>query len=447
MIKQRLFEWSREQNLFCLRDHVLVAVSGGADSMALLWALWIWRAELGDVTVTAAHFNHNLRGGESQRDEAFVRAFCQEKGIPFLSGHWNRPHGPCPQGLEADAREARYAFLHSMAVQHACQRIATGHTADDNVETVLLNWTRGCGLAGLCGIPPKRDTIVRPLLTCQRTDLLAFLREQGVPHIDDSSNFTRDYTRNRLRQDVIPALRALSHALSERTALMTGYLRADEQALHTLAQQAAAHAVTTDGRTVLDAVHLDGLPDAVRMRVWQFLFVQSGGVSVLGEHHRQRMSALFHAPGSLCLLPGGITARYAYGRLTLEKTAPARRLIHPVSLAMNGDTDVHGLGLTLRLSVAPWTSDAPGLLIACGAVSGALTLRDRRPGDCLRLPKRVTKPLKKWFAERRIPPEKRGEYPVLCDENGLVAVWGLGVHEPFVPKPGDACFHVRAAHL
>ena len=163
-------------------DRVICAVSGGADSMALLWAMYLLRDKL-KITLEAAHFNHGLRGEESDRDEAFVRAFCRDYDIPCIVGRGEVKPGK--KGLEAAAREARYGFLRSLE-----GIIATAHTADDNAETLLLHLVRGTGLKGLGGITPASDNLIRPMLTATREDVLAFLDEYHISYVEDSSNGT-----------------------------------------------------------------------------------------------------------------------------------------------------------------------------------------------------------------------------------------------------------------
>ena len=170
-------------------SRVLCAVSGGSDSICLLHLLWERREDWG-LTVFAAHFEHGLRGEESLADARFVVAFCRERGIPCTVGHGDVPACAAEKrlGVEAAARELRYAFLERTADVLGCDRIATAHNADDNAETVLMNLTRGSGLRGLGGIPPERGRIVRPLLGIPRREIEEYLAENGLPHREDLSN-------------------------------------------------------------------------------------------------------------------------------------------------------------------------------------------------------------------------------------------------------------------
>ena len=214
-------------------SRVLCAVSGGADSMCLLH----WLHTQPDLELTAAHFEHGIRGEESLRDAAFVEAFCQRLGILCVTEHADVPTYAREMGLglEEAARELRYAFLERTADRLNCDYILTAHNADDNAETVLLNLCRGAGPAGLAGIPPERGRILRPLLGCTRAEIEAYLRENGVPHVEDSSNDSTDYSRNRIRHQVMPVLRDLNPRFSEAALRSSRLLRQDGDCLDRLA--------------------------------------------------------------------------------------------------------------------------------------------------------------------------------------------------------------------
>ena len=204
---------------------VLCAVSGGADSMCLLHLLHTWAGE-GGFRVAAAHYNHNLRGAESDRDAAFVAEWCAGQDIPCVIGAGDVAHEARARGLgvEETARQMRYEFLRGAADAMGCGRIATAHSADDNLETLLLHLVRGAGLHGLAGIPPRRGVVVRPLLTTSRAEIVAYLEANGVAHVEDSSNTDEGYARNRIRRQVVPVLRQLNPRLTESAAETMGYL-------------------------------------------------------------------------------------------------------------------------------------------------------------------------------------------------------------------------------
>mgnify|MGYP002621199289 CR=1 FL=1 len=217
-------------------SRILVAVSGGADSMSLL--NWLFENKgLYKAEVCAAHFNHRLRGEESDRDERFVTDFCREKGIPLDTGSADvlSYAGEKGLGTEEAARILRYDFLEKAAVKLNCSLIATAHNADDNAETVLFNLARGSGMKGICGIPPVRDNIIRPLLGTTRAEIDEYLLSEGIDHVEDSTNTLDDCSRNLIRHRVMPVLREINPAFQASVLRLGTLLREDDAALETLA--------------------------------------------------------------------------------------------------------------------------------------------------------------------------------------------------------------------
>lgn len=233
---------------------VLCALSGGADSMALLSVLEAL-AKPRSLTLHAAHFNHQLRGEESQRDEDFVVQWCQKRGIPLVVGRGDVAQEAQEQGkgVEETARAMRYGFLTATAQELGADKIATAHNADDNAETLLLHLARGTGLDGLTGIPPVRGILIRPLLATPRIDIAVYLAQEEIPHVEDSSNQDTVYARNRLRQEVMPVLRDLNPAFVSTLAANLVHLRGDRDLLHAMAEKATKTAVVSEGRVSLSA--------------------------------------------------------------------------------------------------------------------------------------------------------------------------------------------------
>ena len=242
----KLLSLIRQYDMVQPGDTVVCAVSGGADSTAMLFAMYLLREKLG-ITLEAAHFNHHLRGEESDRDEAFVRALCDRYDIPLHVGGGQVTAGA--KGLEAAAREARYAFLTGLR-----GKIATAHTADDNAETVLMHIVRGTGLQGLGAICPLRGNLIRPMLLVTRAQVLSFLEEYHISYVTDSSNAADQFLRNRLRHHVMPLLAAENPRLAENLSEMALRLRRDEEVLSAMA------AVGDDA----DVQTLRRMPQAVR---------------------------------------------------------------------------------------------------------------------------------------------------------------------------------------
>ncbi len=213
-------------------SRVLCAVSGGADSMCLLH----WLNELRDnygFTLLAAHFEHGLRGEESLLDAVFTEEQCSRIGISCTIGRGNVPEFAVRNrmGTEEAARTLRYRFLEETADQNACDRIATAHNLNDNVETILMNLCRGTGIRGLTGIPPVRGRLIRPLLATTRKEIDAYLTEREIPHREDSSNQSDSYTRNRFRHQLIPILTEENPSVLEAIGRTAELLREDDACL------------------------------------------------------------------------------------------------------------------------------------------------------------------------------------------------------------------------
>ena len=385
----KLRSFCREHSLIQRGDTVVCAVSGGADSMALLWALYLLKEEW-ELDLSAAHFNHNLRGAESQRDAEFVKDFCAGYGIPLHLGSGQVISGE--KGLEAAARDARYAFLQTLP-----GKIATAHTADDNAETVLMHLVRGTGLKGLGGITPHRGNLIRPMLNVTRQDVEAFLSEYAVSYITDSSNHTDAFLRNRLRHHVMPLLKEENPKLAENLSAMALRLRSDEEALSRLA--------ATDGPP--KASHLRQLPPAVRTRALE-MFLKRSGVKEPEAVHLHLVEGLVFSekPSARADLPGGITVGRNYDLLEVV-------------------TDSAFCPPQFTCAPAESLQNTPDTFIVVPA--GQLYFRPRQSGDTIRLPG-GTKSIKKLFIDRKIPATRRDSIPILCDDAGILGIPGIGVN-------------------
>lgn len=398
------------RNLIPSGSRVLCAVSGGADSMCLLHML----SQREDISLTAAHFNHQLRGEESDRDEAFVRDVCARWNIPLTVGRGDVKAFSEREGLslEEGGRILRYAFLEGAAQTEGCGLIATAHNADDNLETMLLNLTRGTGLSGLAGIPPQRGNIVRPLLTTTRREIEEYLRLYSLPHVEDSTNADEAYSRNKMRRQVLPLLEEFNPALRKNSIDAIRYLRADNDYLNGLAADLSKKAVVEDDTVALPAIFISGSPCPVAIRVVrQLLSMMPDGSTDCAAAHLEGVVNLCRGddPSAVFHLPHGVTARREYDRLILTLRSPPPAL-EPMTL-LEGENPVPGTAWTVVLDGPPW----PGL-----------TVRPRRTGDEITLSNGHKKSLKKLMIDRKVPRLERELIPVVADDDGVIAVAGLG---------------------
>nr|MBR2040323.1 tRNA lysidine(34) synthetase TilS [Clostridia bacterium] len=217
MIEKIILDTVSAYSLFKKGDVVTVALSGGADSVALLYALNQLKNDLG-ITLKAVHLNHQIRGDEALRDESFVKDFCDSLNIELICERIDVPQFAKSNNLslETAARKARYNLFERVNEG----AIATAHTASDNLETLLLNLARGTSLDGLCGIPVKRDYIVRPIISATREDIENYCKDNNLKFVTDSTNLTDDYTRNKIRHKIVPVLKEINPK-AELSALKT----------------------------------------------------------------------------------------------------------------------------------------------------------------------------------------------------------------------------------
>ncbi len=407
---------------------ILCAVSGGADSMYLLCRV----RELG-YAAAAAHFNHGLRGAASDRDETFVREFCGEHDIPFISekGDVRAFAKEKTLGLEEAGRVLRYGFLERAADALGASVVATAHTADDNAETLLLHLARGTGLAGLTGIPAVRGRVVRPMLDVTREEVEAYLRERGIPHVEDATNRRDEYARNRVRHQAVPALETVNPAFVRAAGRTARLLGADEAFLDGLARDFLAESADGDS---IDARALTAQSWPVASRAVR----RMAGRELALCHVQAILKAA--RDGGAADVPG-LRAACSGGRLVFGPAA-GQTLPERV-LAVPGETLIPEAGLTvLTAKFTRCTEDVHKsyniFSFQCENIYGSITVAGRRPGDSLRPAGRnCTKTLKQLFQEAGIPSWQRDTVPVLRDERGILGVAGVAVGERACARPGD----------
>lgn len=397
----KLLAFIRRYHMIVPGDRVVCAVSGGADSMSLLWALYCLKDDL-QIDVAAAHFNHGLRGEESDRDEQFVRDFCSRYDITFFSQKSMVVAGA--KGLEAAARDARYGFLQTLP-----GKIATAHTANDNAETVLMHMVRGTGLKGLGAISPVKGKIIRPMLMITRDEVVAFLNEYHIAYITDSSNDTDQFLRNRLRHKVMPLLQQENPRLAEDLSSMALSLREDEAQISSCVEP------------VSDVEQLRQMSSACRSRSL-IAFLQSCNVPEPEREHIALVESLVFSrrPSARADLPGGVTIIRNYGRLEVLQNASN---LAEVELSCPGVTEIPSFGL--RVVCSDGTDGIADKDCFTVATEGKIMIRSRQSGDSIRL-SGGTKTLKKLFIDKKIPASYRSQIPVVVDQKGVLGVYGFG---------------------
>ncbi|WP_416200902.1 MAG: tRNA(Ile)-lysidine synthase [Thermocaproicibacter melissae] len=431
-IEQKISETISRWNMFPHGCHVIAGLSGGADSVAMLHYLCSHSAELG-IQVTAAHVNHGLRGAEADRDERFSVEFCQSLGIACRVFHTDvaAEAKQKSQGIEECGREVRYSFFRSLCSQNG--RIATAHTLTDNAETVLLNLTKGAGTKGLCGIPPVRDNIVRPLLGITRQQVEQYCAHYGLNFVTDSTNLSDEYVRNNLRHHVVPALREINPAFELAIGRMTEILRCDEAFFEEQVKKSLLNAAAAGGEYQLDV--LRQMPRALLTRVISAA-AEKAGSSRIGYDHIAAVERIIYNGGAV-EIAGGIRCETIGNTLYIGKREqeisnwsvpfvpegtklPDGRILMvcPVDISkLRNASKIHNLLFNNFINY--------DTIINTGGI-----VRNKRPGDAYRPAGRgVTKTLKKLFNEAKIPVSERSRLALLECGGKIVWVEGFGVSQ------------------
>ncbi|MBQ7540712.1 MAG: tRNA lysidine(34) synthetase TilS [Clostridia bacterium] len=408
--------------------HVLLGLSGGADSMSLLHLLCSLREEYG-FTLEAAHVHHGLRGAEADRDERFVRAECAARNVPLHVLHTDIAAEASRTGesLEACGRRVRYDYFWSLAKGE----IATAHTADDNAETILLHLIRGSGTDGLRGIRPVRGSLIRPLIECTRADVERYCAENAVPFVTDSSNLTDAYSRNRVRRQVLPQMREINPAVNDALLRCASLLDEDADYLGQCADallDAAARPFGYDAATLLSA-H----PALTRRAVRRFLssVMRSAPLS----HHVLQCVSLLSAGGAVQTEQG--TTVCVYGGLLYVRT-PLRQP-WTAKVSMNEARLPFAYVKIQKLSaenIQNIHKDELPYCLCCDTIHNEVFFRSRLPGDRMtRVGGAGSKPIKKLFEELGVPACLRNDVPILTDGTRILWAEGIGCNAPFACTP------------
>lgn len=389
-----------------------IAVSGGADSVALLSAMQKLAAEYG-IEIFAAHFNHKLRGEEADRDEVFVKSLCKKQGIRLVVGSGDVADFAKQNKLSTElaARQLRYEFLSTLKAD----AVATAHTASDNLETVVFNLTRGSGINGLCGIPVKRDKYIRPLIFCTRQDVEKYCKEQKLEYVTDSTNLSDDYTRNLIRHKIVPVLKGINPNVEEAVTNTALLLESDRDFLDDMAEKKYNELITKSG---LDAKKLIELSPPVASRVLRIFYTEKLG-TIPDYRHTDDMFNVA-VSGGRCSLPFAAQAVRQKSVLRIINSSDMPDFNVKIDKQKNPlikkDKKVNNLLLKN--------------LIDCDKIVGELKIRTREEGDRIRLLGRgCTKTLKQLYNENAVPLENRKKLPVIADDFGVVWIAGIGVAE------------------
>lgn len=447
----RVVRTVRSRSLFQRGQHLLVAVSGGPDSVALLSILHHLRSSW-ELTLTAVHCNYGLRGAESEGDQKFVEAFCQGLGVPLHVRQVGLHTGGRKASLQAEARDLRYRMMQEIAGKCGADRIAVGHTADDQAETVLLWMLRGAGLTGLSGMPAFRDdNVIRPLYETRRREILIYLHKAGLSFREDSSNLQPQYLRNRVRREVIPILNRLVPSSVDALCGLADSCREDDRYLDQHVDILSASAVKqgSAGGWAIDRGVLLELPHALQRRCIRNLFRQNDdqlrSPSLRTVDRIIQLASKRGSGSSLDVKEGRVVVGDRHLRFV---PLQAREIFHAESphvrcqelLSVPGELIWSGTGQRLQVQqearariCAPLGKDR--ILVDADRVSQPLMVRNWLPGDRFH-PSGMgghSKKLQDFFTDLKIPIAARSLVPLVVAPEGILWVVGYRQDDRWVP--------------
>jgi len=447
MLLTTIKETIKKYRMLSPGERVLVAVSGGPDSVCLLSVLQALAKDL-NLILYIAHLDHMFRGKESADEALFVGELANKLGIPATIEKFDVPVYCLERGLspQEGAREVRYDFLQRVAKTIDAAHIATGHTADDQAETFLMRLLRGAGASGLSAIPAVRENIVRPLIEITRDEVLEYLKETGLSFATDPSNAKPVYTRNRIRLEIIPILKGFNPRIVETLAAEAALLRDEDEAIEfhcaTLADSILER---KENDLFIKRKEFSALPIAFRRRLLKRALdlagVESSGLSQVQIDEALAFTASAQT-GRTMDLPHGLTVGREYDRFVLSARSRTDNFSYPISIP--GITMIPELPMmvetliTDRLPVEPedknyvWQA-----LFDYDKMGSFLTYRNRHSGDwfCPAGMGGNRKKLQDYFVDEKVPRRMRDTVALLCSGEDILWVTGLRTDERFLPGP------------
>ena len=430
--------WINNYQLIKPGSRILAACSGGPDSLALVHILHRLKAEYG-FSVAVAHVNHMLRP-EAAEEAEFVEAFATSLGLTCSVTNINvlaYSKANKISSQEEAARLLRYQYLRRIAAEWGGAQIATGHHRDDQVETVLLNFLRGAGSGGLRGMKPLNGDVMRPLLAVSRPEIEAYCEEQGLQPRHDSTNFTTEYRRNRIRLELLPALEeSYNPAIREAIWRLASLVGAEHDYICGEAAKLWGKVATAGDSITIESQGLAALPVALqRELIRQAIEKKRGALTGISFEHVEKLLTMVLSSGtvgSLLTLPGGLIARKTYTGLVVEngvlyqpQPVPAKR-VEPVALVVPGSTTIGSSTIVAELVTAlPLKKGENTAVFDLEKLILPLIVRSRLPGDRFR-PRGLngSKKLKNFLIDHKVPEAVRDDVPIVVDQQEIIWVAG-----------------------
>ena len=408
---------------------ILVGFSGGADSSALLLMLKSYSEQSG-AKIYAAHLNHGIRGEEANRDERFCREFAQSLDIEFFSLNLDIPKLAKESGesIESAARRARYNFFNTIMIEKSIPILATAHNADDNLETMIFNLSRGTGLSGLCGIPNSRPTdcgvVIRPILTMEKKDIIAFCNKHKINYVTDSTNADNDYTRNKIRNQIIPLLKEINSNVTQNASRAAETLKEDSFCLQNIAECFIKE--NCEDYSISLKQYCKTSP-SIANRVLIDIYGKISCGKTLEATHIKSINELAQKgiPHSSISLPAQINAIIEDEKLCFIHNSEKKHTDNFNIELKNGKNILENANIEIFINFDSYSKNIykKSILLSLESdkIKGVLKARNRQSGDKI-LSGGIHKSVKKLMNEKKIPIELRERIPIIYDDNGILAI-------------------------
>ncbi len=422
-------------------DKVLVAVSGGPDSVALLYLLSDLSSELA-LSLVVAHLNHGLRGEESLKEANFVKELSGKLDLPIELSSIDLPalKRSWRLNVQEAARRARYQFFEEAARKWDTQRIAIGHNADDQAETVLMRMLRGAGTKGLGGIPPVRGKYIRPLIEIPRDRILKFLEEKKVPFILDSSNLKTSYLRNKIRLKLLPELeREYNPEIRKNLLRIARILQEEEVTLESAVNEAWKTVCKSQlgDQVTFDLPSFINQPLSLQYRLLRrAIEVVSGTLWGIDFDHIESLIKLAggKSPNKAINLPRGLLAERSYRELIIRKGTLQKAMDFQYTLKVPGTTRLKEISQELQTRIitdrkeVSFSKDENRAYFDYQRLELPLLVRNFREGDCFQpLGMEGMKKIKDYFIDKKLPRRMRNRIPLLVSNNKIIWVVGFRI--------------------
>lgn len=438
-MKDKIIETIREKNLLEGCNGLVLCISGGSDSMSLLH-FFIENKGLYGIPFVVAHVNHGLRA-ESDEEEALLKKYCIDRSIPIEILHAKISETK-PKGLSTEeySRNVRYEFFNDVRKKYGYTHIATAHNADDNSETLLLNLIRGCGIGGLRGIPVKRDdAIIRPLIRCTKKEIYAYCEANGIEFSTDKTNFENIYTRNIIRNEIIPLIEKINPSFGDSVLRLTSSAEADDEYLESLVDLHMEEILQNTQGNELPLSYLQELPKSILYRlVRRYFFVNSPKIVLTNKQTNDIIYLIKNQATSKKIFIENFEILSQYDSLKIIPIVDLSAEITPMELS-SGENSLGKIGRIILSEVTVTKENRKN----CLPLGRSFAVRSRKTGDCIKLPKRPEKALKKLFIDDKIPQNIRPLIPVVTVENHVAWVSGYGSDENFLPEVGEKAIYLE----